>query len=292
MLARRLTREGVTLSVGVIGTLLTGSMTSACMPIPLVEATIRAADLMAAGQAAGAISSHVATLMEGVLKVMLLNKIKSALAVMMLIAVAGIGAGGWLYETHAADQAVGGVEPKTQDPGPAPLPQVAPSEAERKPPLAAGSAPGKAQGSVLPQISPNPIGVNDALGLPPVPPQLLTEPPTPEQIRKRYVQLHEELSHHLTPAQVSQRVQELEKEVAAAKERQQRSLREKKAADELEAVRAMLAKIAGAHNGTAAGARAQQALRQLTGPPPPDGPGPPVNVPAEQATKKSIFDSK
>src|SRR5207253_7520735 len=124
----------------------------------------------------------------------------------------------------------------------------------------------------------------DPLGIP--------EPPGPEQLRKRYVQLHEELSHHLTPAQVSQRVQELEKEVAAAKERQQRSQREKKAADELEAVRAMLAKIAGAHNGTAAGAKAQQALQQLTGPLPQAGPGPTVNVTAGQATKKGIFDPK
>jgi hypothetical protein len=248
----------------------------------LVEATIRAADLMAAGQAAGVISSHVATLMEGVLKVMLLNKIKTALVVMMLIAVAGIGAGGWLYETHAADPGVGGVAPKTQDPGPAPLPQVAPSDGRAKTPVPAGSEPGKAQDPVLPQVSPNPIGSNDALGLPPP----LNVPPTAEQLRKRYVQLHEELSHHLAPAQMSQRVQELEKEVAAARERQQRSLREKKAADELEAVRAMLAKIAGAHNGTAAGARAQQALQQLTGPPPQDGPGPGVNAPAGHATKK------
>jgi len=284
VLARRLTRQGVTLSVGVMGTLLTESMTSACMPIPLVEATIRAADLMAAGQAAGVISAHVATLMEGVLKVMLVNKIKTALAVMMLIAVAGIGTGGWLYETHAADQGVGSVAPKAQAPGPAPLPQVAPPEAERKTPLPGGSATGKAQDPVQPQISPNPIDL--------VPPPPLTEPPTPEQLRKRYVQLHEELSHHLTPAQVSQRVQELEKEVAAAKERQQRSLREKKAADELEAVRAMLAKIAGAHNGTAAGAKAQQALQQLTAPLPQDGPGPAINGPAGQATKKGIFDSK
>jgi RNA polymerase sigma factor (sigma-70 family) len=289
-LARRLTRQGVTLSVGVMGTLLTESMTSACMPIPLVEATIRAADLMAAGQAAGAISSHVAILMEGVLKVMLLNKIKTALAVMMLIAVAGIGTGGWLYETHAADQGAGGVAPKTQDPGPAPLPQVAPPEAHRKTPLPGDSLPEKPkEPSGLPPISPNPVGGEDVLA---VPPQLLpTVPPTPEQLRKRYVQLHEELSHHLTPAQVSQRVQELEKEVAAAKERQQRSLREKRAADELEAVRAMLAKIAGAHNGTAAGAKAQQALQQLTGPLPQDGPVPAV-VPAGQATKKGIIDSK
>jgi RNA polymerase sigma factor (sigma-70 family) len=289
VLARRLRRQGVTLSVGVMGTLLTASLTSACMPIPLVEATIRAADLMAAGQAAGAISAHVATLMEGVLKVMLLNKIKTALAVMMLIAAAGIGTGGWLYETHAAAQGLGGVAPQNQEPGPAGLPQVAPLDGKAKTPDPAGSVPEKAQEPGVPRIPPIPAGGKDAFELLPG----IPEPPTPEQLRKRYVQLHEELSHHLTPAQVNQRIQELEKEVAAANERRQRSLREKKAADELEAVRAMLAKIAGAHNGTAAGAKAQQALQQLTAPIPQDGLAPSVNVPAAPTPKKKgIFDPK
>src|SRR5204863_1433610 len=70
MLAKRLTQRGVALSGGALAALLAQQAASAGVPNSVVDATIQAASLLAAGKAAttGALSVKVAALMEGVLK--------------------------------------------------------------------------------------------------------------------------------------------------------------------------------------------------------------------------------
>jgi RNA polymerase sigma factor (sigma-70 family) len=87
MLAKRLTRQGVTLAGGALGAVLAQQVASAGVPCSVVDSTIKAASLLTAGQVAatGAISLKVATLTEGVLKTMLLTKLKAALGVVMLL---------------------------------------------------------------------------------------------------------------------------------------------------------------------------------------------------------------
>src|SRR5207253_649192 len=64
--------------------LLSQNAASACPPTSLLISTIKAASLFAAGQSAGAISAKVAALTEGVLKTMLLAKIKIVTAAILV----------------------------------------------------------------------------------------------------------------------------------------------------------------------------------------------------------------
>ncbi|MCI0681540.1 MAG: metallophosphoesterase [Gemmataceae bacterium] len=57
--------------------------------------------------------------------------------------------------------------------------------------------------------------------------RIAVAPPTHEQLRTKYVKLQEDLSRRLSAAQLKQRADELEKELAAAKEREQRLARER-----------------------------------------------------------------
>jgi RNA polymerase sigma factor (sigma-70 family) len=88
MLAKRLTQRGVALSGGALAVVLSQSTGSAGVPAAVVSSTIKAASLCAAGQAA--IPVKVAALAEGVLKAMLLNKLKPALAVLVVAAMVGL----------------------------------------------------------------------------------------------------------------------------------------------------------------------------------------------------------
>ena len=108
MLARRLSRRGVPLSVGSLAVLLAQESASASMPTRLIGSTAQAASLIAAGRAvtAGVVSAEVVTLTEGVLKTMLLSKIKFVTVALMLVAVVG-GVGGMFrarLNTAMADQ--------------------------------------------------------------------------------------------------------------------------------------------------------------------------------------------
>jgi hypothetical protein len=85
MLAKRLTRRGVALSGGALAALLSRTVASASVPASVASSTIKAASLYAAGQAAGLISANVAALAEGVLKTMLLNKLKVGTAVLLVV---------------------------------------------------------------------------------------------------------------------------------------------------------------------------------------------------------------
>jgi hypothetical protein len=85
LLAKRLANRGIVLSVGALVAVVSQNATSAAVPTPLVSSTVKAAAMIAAGQAAvaGVVPAKVAALMEGVLRTMLLNKLKIAVAVVV-----------------------------------------------------------------------------------------------------------------------------------------------------------------------------------------------------------------
>jgi RNA polymerase sigma factor (sigma-70 family) len=89
MLAKRLANRGVTLSAGSLAVVLTRNAASAAVRTGLVISTGKAATLVAAGQAAatGVVSTKVAALAEGVLKAMLLARLKIASAVLVVCAI-------------------------------------------------------------------------------------------------------------------------------------------------------------------------------------------------------------
>jgi RNA polymerase sigma factor (sigma-70 family) len=104
MLARRLTRHGVVLSAGSLAVLLSKN-TAACAPISLVTSTVKTASLITAGRTVGGMMSpKVVALMEGVMKAMLLTKLKSLTTVLGLAALLGIGIGALAYTAAASGQ--------------------------------------------------------------------------------------------------------------------------------------------------------------------------------------------
>jgi RNA polymerase sigma factor (sigma-70 family) len=101
MLARRLSRQGVSLEAGSLAVLVAQDAASASMPTNLIASTAHAASLVMAGQAAtaGAVSAKVSALTKGVLKAMSLGKVKRV--TLVLLALAGAGAGIWQTRTRA-----------------------------------------------------------------------------------------------------------------------------------------------------------------------------------------------
>ncbi len=140
MLAKRLTRHSPAVTGGALTGILAESAASACVPASVVSGTIQAASLVAAGQGGtGVISVPVAALMEGVLKAMLMTKIKIATILLLAVGVlaAGMGASIFSRRTQAA-------EPTAQQ-------EAKPREERPSPPVAnkerADSDQGKIQGT-------------------------------------------------------------------------------------------------------------------------------------------------
>jgi RNA polymerase sigma factor (sigma-70 family) len=88
LLAARLARRGLTVSGAA---LLAGGGASASVPAPLAGATARAATSLALGQGAGLVPARAVALMEGVLKTMLLTKLKIATAALLAVILAAAG---------------------------------------------------------------------------------------------------------------------------------------------------------------------------------------------------------
>jgi RNA polymerase sigma factor (sigma-70 family) len=105
MLARRLARRGVALSGGALAAGLVHQHASAAVPPALVAATLKTAALFASGHgpAAGEISK-AAALAEGVLKAMLLTRLKTSVAVLLALGVIGL-TGTLTYRVLAAEPA-------------------------------------------------------------------------------------------------------------------------------------------------------------------------------------------
>jgi RNA polymerase sigma factor (sigma-70 family) len=99
MLAKRIARHGLTLSGGAVAAVLSPGVASATVPASVAVVTIRAARRFALGKTiSGVASAKVVALTQGVLKTMLLTKLKSA-TVLLLAAAAAIGA---CFLTHQA----------------------------------------------------------------------------------------------------------------------------------------------------------------------------------------------
>jgi RNA polymerase sigma factor (sigma-70 family) len=92
MLAKRLAQRGVVLSGGALAAVLSQNVASAVVPPLVVSSAIKAASLFAAGQADGVISVTVAALTEGVMKAMLFSKLKTAIAIVLILGFAATGA--------------------------------------------------------------------------------------------------------------------------------------------------------------------------------------------------------
>jgi RNA polymerase sigma factor (sigma-70 family) len=106
ILAKRLTRQGLTIAGGSLAAALSQNGASAGVPAVLASASAKNASLLAAGQtvAAGQISANVAALTQGVLKAMFLNKLKITLVLFAVIGVVGLGLGGVSFRAAANDQ--------------------------------------------------------------------------------------------------------------------------------------------------------------------------------------------
>lgn len=102
MLAGRLTRRGLKVSGGIMATAL-GQAASAEVPAAVVWNTVKAANGLAAGQAASVVSARVAALTEGVLKTMLLQKLKIVAVVLVIVALLGTGTRLLTYRTQAEE---------------------------------------------------------------------------------------------------------------------------------------------------------------------------------------------
>jgi RNA polymerase sigma factor (sigma-70 family) len=111
LLAKRLARYGLAVSGAAMAAALSEKTATACVTGTLTASTARAAVLMVAGEAltAGAVPARVLTLTEGVIKTMFLMKLRTVVAV-ALVVVAGAGLVGMTYRTTAAEpnQAAGG----------------------------------------------------------------------------------------------------------------------------------------------------------------------------------------
>jgi RNA polymerase sigma factor (sigma-70 family) len=105
MLATRLARHGLAVSSVSVAAVLAQNLASASVPSSALAATIKAVTLVAAGKTAatGLISAKVATLTEGVVKSMLVAKLKIATELALLLAIfgAGIGAAIFICQTEA-----------------------------------------------------------------------------------------------------------------------------------------------------------------------------------------------
>ena len=105
MLAKRLAQRGVTVSGGVLAAVLAQNAASAVVPVAVVSNTIGAATLVAAGQVAtaGIVSVEVATLTEGVLKAMLISKLKVVIAIVVALGFLTTGATVLTHRMAAAE---------------------------------------------------------------------------------------------------------------------------------------------------------------------------------------------
>src|SRR5262245_54402844 len=128
-LGRRLARRGLALSGGALAAALSQGAASAIPPAALIISTTRAATSVAAGSVAAAVvSTSVAAVTEGVLKSMLLCKLKSVVAVLLASLLLGAAALSMTFPAAAEERAGGKPqekEPPSTPPAP-PAPKVQP----------------------------------------------------------------------------------------------------------------------------------------------------------------------
>jgi RNA polymerase sigma factor (sigma-70 family) len=109
----RLIRRGLAPSAGLSGVVLSGEAAWAVVPTVLVDSTIRAAMAYAAGKATTAtvVSSSVAALTKGILKMMFLHKLKMIAGALLTVGVIATGVGGWAQqESRGTRRTAGGAQ--------------------------------------------------------------------------------------------------------------------------------------------------------------------------------------
>jgi RNA polymerase sigma factor (sigma-70 family) len=105
MLAQRLARRGVALSAGALAATLSQQAATASVPTSLMVPTVKAAALLAAGETtAGIVSANVAALTEGMVKGMLMSKLKITAAILVVAGLVGAG-GTAMHRSSAATAA-------------------------------------------------------------------------------------------------------------------------------------------------------------------------------------------
>jgi RNA polymerase sigma factor (sigma-70 family) len=116
MLAKRLTRQGITFTGASLAAVLS-RQAAACVPHSVANVTIKAASLLAAGETAatGAISLKVAALTEGVMKTMFFAKLRTMSAIVTLLVFAATLMTVLAYRTAAQGDKL----PVAEKPGPA-----------------------------------------------------------------------------------------------------------------------------------------------------------------------------
>lgn len=103
MLAKRLSRRGLALSCGGVATAIAENVASASLPALLISSTVQAAARVAAGHAVTtAASASVAALAKGVMKTMLLSKLKIPIGLVVALGLVTLGWGAY-QGTAAAD---------------------------------------------------------------------------------------------------------------------------------------------------------------------------------------------
>jgi RNA polymerase sigma factor (sigma-70 family) len=106
LLAKRLASRGVVLSAGSLAVVVSQNVATAGVPTSPMSSTVKAATMIAAGQAtvAGVVPAKVVALMEGVMKAMLMTKLKTVTAVLLVLTAVGMGGGVLSRSTTAAAQ--------------------------------------------------------------------------------------------------------------------------------------------------------------------------------------------
>jgi RNA polymerase sigma factor (sigma-70 family) len=116
LLRVRLSRRGVALSGAALATLLTAHQATATVPPVLLSATAQAALCFTAGHAAaGTVSAEAVALTKGLLKFMILGKLKAIVVVSLTLGLLGMGATSLVHQTAAAHAARPPDQPAAQD---------------------------------------------------------------------------------------------------------------------------------------------------------------------------------
>jgi len=126
MLAKRLARHGTAISGTAVALAVSQNMASASVPPSLVASTVKIGALVVAGKTgvAGVMSAKVAALAEGVVRMMLLTKLKTMVALVVMVGALGVGAGISVtvhdHQTQAAEPATAqkAKAPKDERPSP------------------------------------------------------------------------------------------------------------------------------------------------------------------------------
>jgi RNA polymerase sigma factor (sigma-70 family) len=111
LLRKRLARRGLVFSAGGFATVLVQTTAPAAVPAALIQSTVKAATLVAAGKAAaGVLSAQAVALTEGVIKAMFVANVKIVTLVLLTVGVVGAGAGTVAYQRYGPGSIAGAVQ--------------------------------------------------------------------------------------------------------------------------------------------------------------------------------------